>query len=448
MPFQIPIFFPQIYDMFGINSYMPQMAMQILVLISLIVVFFRIILCAGYQNIYAVYKLQAKEVAKKEDIEKIKHGFFSRVVKAYVPILEKGANYISSKDIVEKEFGRTRFLFLKFRSIIALITTFENSILLISVILAIVFAQENGAAAIAGIALFVVVKLFSMVFDYNTVKEKTLVEMSNYIEVEIGKFYAKDTVSSINLLRIEIKNSMKNQSNMFKDSINKFCIDLSNTMEKSMMTLSGRIDDTMNDVLRNADALNEPLEKWRSVIFEAAKSQETFNNTIAGLSAAIGDIERITSIADGGFNKIADKMSGYYSGMSNQTEQLIQITSALKDSNNNYIIKNDEIVQQLKYLKSNQQALDTSLQQYELTLKEMTSQIGGGIGKIIDFHMQGAYNAMNERLQENLKVVINSNNELINRLQTLFAQMQEQSKSETNAILSIKEQMDINFNSK
>ena len=70
---------------------------------SIIVIVFRVILCIGYQNIYMVYQLQAKGIEKKEDIEKIKHGFFNRVVKDYVPILEKGVTYVSSKDIVEKE---------------------------------------------------------------------------------------------------------------------------------------------------------------------------------------------------------------------------------------------------------------------------------------------------------------------------------------------------------
>jgi hypothetical protein len=341
MTYSMPILFPQLYEAFGIYDSVSQTAVQAVLVLCIIAACFRGFLSIAYQNMFVLFRLQAKAIANKEDIGKIRHGFFARAVKAYVPILEKGAHFVSAKDIVEKEFGRAGFLIFNYKSIGKLIAAFENGLLLISAILAITCP---GNSAAVGVLLFAVMKILAMIFDFETRKEIVVSDIALFIEVEIGQFYAKDTVSAIQLFGDKFKTAL------------------------------------------------EP--------------------------------------------------------MAAQIYALTRATEALLEGSRDFSAKNETIAQQLSFIKSNQQSLDATLQQYEQTLKQMTAAVGEGIGKIISFHAQDAYSAMNAELKENLKAILSSNNELAARLSALFEQMQAQSRRETNAIISIKEQMDIYFESK
>ncbi len=444
MPFQIPVFYTEFYTSIGIYDYGAQMGLQCLIGVSLLALIFRIALFIAYQNIYATYLLQSKEINEKKELENIKFGFFSKVVKFYVSVVEKGVVHLSPRDVVERQLGRSRFLLLNLKSYKGVLDTFEKSILLIGIILTLTVNEKATVAAIC-VFLFVVIKVVGLFLDYTAVESKIVFEMSNFMEIEINKFFGKDPVSAINLLRVDIKNSIQAQTSGLRETISMLGTELGEAMGKSMAAMTENVENAMTSVLNHKEILDEPIKKWRDTINEAVKGQDNFNKTLASLNVSIQGVEKLSNIVDGGFAKMSGSMGDYFSSLSKQVASLEKTADALYTSNSNYMARNDEVEQQLKYLKTNQIALENSLQQYELTLKEITSQIGEGMGRIIDFQVQEAYNGINESLRQNLDSIIKSNSELIERLQSVFAQMQEQSRSEMNAIMSIKEQMDMNF---
>jgi hypothetical protein len=444
MPVYIPIVLPQLYESLGIFDYAAQSAVQALLAVCALAGLFRVLLCIAYQNMAVVFKLQAKSFTRKEDIAKIKHGLFARTVKAYMLILEKGVSAFSAREIAEKEFGRAGFLIANYQSVGKFIVAVENSALVVSLIFAVIYP---GNSAGAGVVLFALLKILSLFFDFQTMKAQVLLDITAYIETEIAQFYAKDTVSSINLLRLELKNAMQAQAETFKDAIHHFGGTLSLSMEKTLSAVEGSVEKTMRTLLNSAEALTAPLGARRTALAEAAKSQEKLKITIDGINTTLGGVGKLSEVIDGGLGRLTENMKGMIAPLSGQVAALTGAAEALKAGSRDFSEKNSEIAQQIAYIKTNQQALDTSLQQYELTLKLLSSQIGDGIGKIIEFHAQEAYQTMRMGLQDNLKTTVNANNELIARLQTLFEQMQAQSRSETSAILSIKEQMDIYFES-
>ncbi len=128
-----------------------------------------------------------------------------------------------------------------------------------------------------------------------------------------------------------------------------------------------------------------------------------------------------------------------------QQAELRLVADTLKATNAPLASAYETMEAQLKYIERNQTLLDTSLQKYELTLEEMTRKLGSGLGNIVDFQMQTSYASLNKALEDNVRRIINANAELIERLEDVLSQVLQQSRNETQAIMKVKEQMDIQF---
>ena len=444
MDLSIPVFFPGFLETLGIVGYGPQLAVEILFLVTVLDVIVRVCLCAGYQGIYAGYRMQAKPLKVPEDAEKIKSGFFGKAVKFYIPLVERGITHISARDVVERQLGRTNFLFFHTHGLESAVKGFESGLLAVGVLLVLGLGGEFSVA-VCCIVFYIVVRLADILLDFKAVKEKMLLEISNYMETELGRFFAKETVSAINLLRIEIKNTMQAQTKGFGDAISHFGGEMTEGMNRAMAKMAASIQETMEGVLAQGDILQEPMEKWGALLTEASQAQARLNETMIQLQKALGHIDKVTAVADGGFDRLAKQMQSCFESMAHQMESLTATAAALVQANAEQARVSEAASSQMGYIKTNQEALERSLQQYELTLKEITEQIGTGLGQIIDHHMQQAYDGLIEGIQENMKSMIQANAALAERMQELFEQLRDQSKTETNAMLTLREQMDIGF---
>lgn len=123
-------------------------------------------------------------------------------------------------------------------------------------------------------------------------------------------------------------------------------------------------------------------------------------------------------------------------------DKMDDITKALEGHNEQHLEGNRALAQQLAYIEKNQAMLDKSLSSYEQSLERVTQNMGDGLGGMVALHAQESTRALNDELQNNIRKIVTSNNELLANLRQLFENMQAQSKTEAQAVLRMQEQLD------
>ena len=363
----------------------------------------RIISCIGYQAQYAVFKLYGKEVKEKSDVFGIKQGLVGKSVADYVKSSEKGSASVSSAVIVSKNITKLGFIFWKFDSMSQFIKSYENSLILIGLLFA-VFLDHPEFFGVMAIALFIGTRILAAIFDYDTAKIRLSDEITDYLDREIGQFYAPDLNSGINRLRIEMLEAAANQKAVFENSIQKLSEELTNAMKVALGEM----------------AIDKTVVEWKQAVEGATDYQDKVNTSIDALGTAIGALKSSTNAFGMSINEYSEGMDALVKKMSSQFAAQ-------------------------EFIEKNQTLLADTFQKFELSLQDITGKIGNSLASIIDYRLHESYNTLNERLSENIKQIVNSNNDLMARMQKLFDDFHEQSVAETQAILRVKDQIEIYF---
>ncbi len=102
----------------------------------------------------------------------------------------------------------------------------------------------------------------------------------------------------------------------------------------------------------------------------------------------------------------------------------------------------EAVAKQLEYMAKNQQLLEESLTRYEESLTQVAQKLGDGLGTMVDFHMQNSFKSVNEQLRQNIAAISGSNQDVLQKLSGLFEALTAQSQQETQAFISLKQQLE------
>jgi predicted nucleic acid-binding Zn-ribbon protein len=128
-----------------------------------------------------------------------------------------------------------------------------------------------------------------------------------------------------------------------------------------------------------------------------------------------------------------------------EIDRLVENGNELKASSSDFQQLMKLLQDQLKYVEKNQADLQEAINHYESSLESVTQKMGDGFGSIVDYHMASSYQTLNNSLHSNIDKITSSNQELVERMQTLFEQLAEQSQNETSAIVNMNDQMNLHF---
>jgi len=390
----------QFLEQFNITDQLTAMVVLCFAGVTLLSLVLRISACIGYQTQFTVYKYYGKEINVKSDIVNVKSGLIAKAVSEYMKSHEKGTSQVSSQAAVNKNVAEMGFLFWKFDSMAVFIRSYENSILLIGLLLALLLDHQVFFGVMA-VSLFILTRVFASLFDFDLAKARLVNEITLYLDREIGQFYTPDLNAGVNKLRLELTEAAAKQAAVFNDAVTKLGEDLSAAVKSSLDEI----------------ALDETINEWKKAVDAAASCQGAVNAETGALKSAVETLKNSMNA----FNNAVVEYSG--------------TVRANADQINSHFISRDII-------EKNQSFLNESFNKFELSLQDITGKLGNSLASIIDFRVQSSYNALNESLTENIKQIVNSNNELLVRLQRLFDGFREQSAAETQAIMRIKEQME------
>ena len=390
----ISSFYYQFLERFGIADQLTAVIILVYAGATLLSLILRVIACVGYQTQYAIFRLYGKEIKVKADAANIKNGLVGRTAADYIKSYDKGAANISAAAVVKKNTAGMGFLFWKFDSMSGFIKGYENSVVLIGLLLT-VFLDHPAFFGVQAIASFLFLRVFASFFDYELARERLTDELIIYLEREIGQFYAPDLSSGINRLRIEMTEAAASQAEAFEKNVQRLSEELKNAMRLSIDEL----------------ALDRSVAEWRKTLNESSVFQNGFNKNAETLERAAVALNSSISEYSGGVKEFADKLKGGFEAQ--------------------------------EFVEKNQALLNESFNKFELSLQDITGKFGNSLASIVDHRVRASYDALNEAVTDNIKQILGSNNELVARLQKLFESFQERSAAETQAILRIKEQMEI-----
>jgi hypothetical protein len=424
------------------NSFNVFVGFAVLALVALVL---RIAVCIGYQMQLALFQLNAKEIKSKREIKDTHSAFLNRAVKDYIRTCDKNISPRSARDVVDKHLNRLSILGWNYGGISAFITSVEGNIVFIGIILAVVFEDFRYAFAVGAVAAFVLARLLGAIFDYTAVRERLAQEASEYIDREIGQFYAGDLGSHVTRLKSELASAILGQSVSLGDAIEKMGIDISGVMRLGLQEMGNAVDSTMLRVSDFGGELSVPLDNWKKAVAEAAAAQDRFGTGLASFENTSNALQESAMGLSGGLSGHAEAVRAQSGLIRDEIAKLAELTATLKDASIPLLSQGDGIGKQLSYIERNQETLELSLQRFELIMEDMTRKLGDGFGSMIDYHIQNSYSVLNSALEDNIRKIVTANNELAERMQRMTAEVYEQSRSESQAIIKVKEQMDLHF---
>ena len=419
-------FFSQLFDRLNYGPNNLAIFIGYAVIFAL-VVFLRIAVCAGYQARLSLFRLGAKPIAARAELEKLRNRLLRSVAADYIKTAEKNVAGVHLDAIVGKHLAKITLLGWSYDGVGAFVRDAELGLPVAGAALAVIFGDFRFAYGLSAVLAFLLFRLFAAVFDFDSAKRRLAAELVEYVEREIGQFYAGDAGSVLLKLKAEMSAAAARQTEVLRESVASLKAGVSETLEKSLRDLSAGMENTVNKLASYGDVLKKPLSDWAGAISSAAALQA------AGGEAAGKAVES------------AGRTAELLKRQTEQTEALERAGRAFLEGLGELKAVSEAVAGQLKFVEQNQTALDATLQQYETGLEQLTRQIGDSFGGMLEFHVQNAYTALNDELRANIARLTAGNGELIARLQELFERMSEQSQSQTGAIVNMNERMNMRF---
>lgn len=403
----------------------------------------RMILAGLYRTELGLARSALKKgFESREEAEKAKSSFVRRAAKDYADLGERGLARIDSRELCRKSALRFKLLGWSYESVERFLGIIEPAFLPAGILLAVIVDDRTVFAA-AVLLMFIGGKLLSTFFDFAAAKEELLSETAFMLDRELGRHYVTDAASSINNFRVELKNIMTYQAKFLSDSIQELKDKLSDVTAKTLGETAASIEATLKSVSAGAQTVLEPLAEWRLAIQDSHKAHEELNLSLVKMSGA----------TDGFKERLADLehlIEGYKAeflennrNVEQALDRLNVISGQIVDLCKNAAAQAASSEASLEFVRRGQGLLESSMNQYEVALKDITSSVGTGLGKILEFHAQTAYKDLADGAVEGVRAAGAANAETMMKLQDLLDRILEQSKNDSALIMNMRDQMEM-----
>lgn len=401
-----------------------------LTVVTLFVLALRIILSVAYQS-----QLIAVKLSKKDKYTKL----LKKIIHSYKEAAEKGIANINTKQIVNKYIIQLSLIGWSFESIDKLIHKIETQAPLIGI--ATLFITETdklwcGATTAIIILLY---WILGSIFDYESVKDKLIITLIDYVDNQEGIFYVKDLGSIIISFKNELQSTILNTDKILSNEIHKMSITLNDNFKYSMDNISKTLESSMQSLVDYSNVLKEPMNDWKNNIELASKIQESLNINTTALKDIISDFTSLYNQFDKQLENQNVLLTNLMEQIKNEIQQLCNIVNNSDENIKVNSLNNEAVQKQLKYIETNQELLNVTLQKYETSLEQFTSAISESIGNIIDLHSQNAAENIDSAIDKFVNKVSKSNSNLLYNVNESIDKITKQNMIQQQTILDIKD---------
>ena len=409
--------------------------------LCVLIIILRIIICIGYQTHYAIFKVNAKPIGARSELDKARIGLLKNIIPDYIKTAEKNTSAVHLSAIVRKHMLKLSFIGWSYDSIERFVLGFEPMLPIVGIALAVVFFNYENYNVIFGVAavgVFAAMRLFAGLFDFQLASAKLSAELVEYVEREAGQFYAGDFGTVLLRFKNEVTSALRSQSDTLGSVITSLEKNLSGAIGLTMKELSGELSGI-------GTVLDKPLHDWAASISAASGAQARNNEMFAGFKDVAAQLKTSAEELDSILKTHVKTLTSELGKISEHIDSLTLSGKDMKESSDAYRQSVIVLEEHNKYIEKNQSMLQDALGSYESSLQSITQKMGDGFGSIVDYHMAGAYQSLNTALQNNINKITAANQELTSRLTALFEELMAQSRNETGAIVNMNDQMNLRF---
>jgi len=348
-----------------------------------------------------------KELKDKTEVAKLKNNMLRKTVAEYIRNAERAVTAVSTRQIVDRIVAKKSLLGWRYESILPFVEKMEKGLYWIGLILTITFTEQAFVYGSLAAIAFVLTHIFAAIFNVGNIRDELADEIHLYVEREVGRFFASDTSGAILRLKNDLTETINKQAVTYKETMENIghiiasaLSKVSDNMTEATNSIGPSVAAAMDEKLINMnDTLTETLKNWEKALSEATSLQTSMNESSERLSFAGAKLQSSSEL-------LATHMQGHSNALSGQLVTLVSAIDAMKESVNHFAAQQEAMTQQVKYIESNQQTLDTSLNAYEESLKGLTSSIGEGLGTFINLHAQTSAQTINDALKANLDKMV------------------------------------------
>jgi len=403
-----------------------RMAAMIFIIVCIIAAVLRIIVFFGYNIAKSGYMIFSREAAKKkEDPRRMKSMASPLIVKIiadYAAVGDTGVAIIDAVSIVNNHISRLGILGVSYMSMGEFIEKYEQASIFIGFILALIFDSAQGIGLLS-LGIYVFFRVLAMVFDFNLARIRLSADITGFIERELGHFYAGDMSSAVSRLKVEMVEAIAGLGVYFEKAMVNMSKTLDESIKKGMDDVANSVNFTMESLSKYTEYMELPFAKWEESVVNAAFAQEKLNDTVNDISANTYEYAKTQK-------SIEENISAFTLAAREQTKLIKEAASSLEQALKNASFNESGVeaayksmAAQMAAFERTSQTLETALVQYEESLKEITSDISGGVGSIIGVHVQGAYAYLSENLKDNIDTIVNSNNHMMRQMENFMEEI-------------------------
>lgn len=351
-----------------------------------------------------VQKESLGEVKSRMEIPKIKNRMLRRVVAEYIRVAEKAVTKVPTSQIVNRSISGMGLLGWSYDSLVPFVTSLENAVLWLGLILALVFPGYAYVYGILAIAAFTVLRFSASFFGIDHARRQLADEVVIFVEREVGRFFASDSGGAILRLKNELTDALEKQGVQFRNAIENISSGMNSTMKEvsaSMVAAANSIgviiNSGMDENLKNMNKdLRESFESWEKALEKGVGTQELINQSAERISFAASKLQASAEL-------LSTHMQGHSSALSGQLIGLVDSINSLKDGYTHLARHQDTLARQTEYIEKNQQAFESIAASYEASLKNLASQVGDGIGAFVSLHAEESAKTITNAMHANME---------------------------------------------
>ena len=398
----------------------------------------RIALFLSYKGSMTLVNYASKNVKTKEDIAKLPKGAlagpFPRAAREYAAMTEKGVK-IDTLELARMDVLRNHLFIFNFKSMERFIHGLEWAFLPFAVLFVLAAEARMEFVVLAAI-VYMLMRISAAFVDIEAAEERYVSTLSHILSRDIGRFYPSDTSAAIYTFGDDLKTYLNRQAGMFSDVLNKINSEFTGAISNNITAMAKGLDSTLNAISKQ-ESLNEALSKWTEAIDKAAELQKTTGSASEKTEAAVSNLAATLKTAG---NDISLYSKAMQEGRSELKEDMGRLSGAIEKLNElsaNIGLHSDAVSDELKLVREYQRVLETSVAQYETSMKDLTAKMGDALGKIIAYHLDASSESISNSIADSLKQVIAKNTEHAQQIRNIFQEIQEQSKHQTQLLLRI-----------
>lgn len=398
--------------------------------VTLFAIILRIILSVSYQG-----QLTAVRFSKKDKYSKL----LNKIIRSYKETAEKGIANINTEQIVNKYTMQLNLIGWSFESIDKLINKIETQAPLIGI--ATLFIADTDKMWCGGATAIIVLVywILGSILDYKSAKDKLIVTLIDYVDNQEGIFYVKDLGSIIISFKNELQSTMLNTDKILSNEIHKMNMTLNDNFKYSMDNISKTLESSMKSLVDYSNMLKEPMSDWKNNIESAYKVQEILNTNTNALKDVVSDFNNLYTQFDKQLENQNTLLTNLMEQIQKQIQQLYNIANNSDENIKINAVNNEAVQKQLKYIETNQELLNTSLQKYESSLEQFTSTMSESVGNIINLYSQNAAESMDSAIDKFVNKISKTNTNLLYNVNESIDKITKQNTIQQQTILDIKD---------